>query len=274
MRNTGKNCGLGRAILFGVYLSITVFAVWLTGCMKAPGILDQEPVIPLTGSPQVKDEDTYPSLHLSGDAEAPGDRAQGSIKQENAEDAKNAEETKYAEETKNTADTKNTEVTENTAETKNTEKTNASEETKDTAETEDAGEADDTEETNDTAETKAAGDSIRNGDYQVEGVQLSGKQLEKMSAYFNLRDVNPYLQQVYLIPEDFDKEAENIPVNITCVAGSYDSNRLYSIFYKKEGSNALWNVIMRRRDPGQDKEDGDYRFHSNRLLDPNGEEMK
>ena len=191
MRNTGKNCGLGRAILFGVYLSITVFAVWLTGCMKAPGILDQEPVIPLTGSPQVKDEDTYPSLHLSGDAE----------------------------------------------------------------------EINDTEETNDTAETKAAGDSIRNGDYQGEGVQLSGKQLEKRSAYFNLRDVNPYLQQVYLIPEDFDKEAENIPVNITCVAGSYDSNRLYSIFYKKEGSNALWNVIMRRRDPGQDKEDGDYRFH-------------
>ena len=256
MRNTGKNCGLGRAILFGVYLSITVFAVWLTGCMKAPGILDEEPVIPLTGSPQVKDEDTYPSLHLSGDAKDPRNRAQGSIKQENTED------------------TKNTEVTENTAETKNTEKTNASEETKDTAETEDAGEADDTEGTNDTAETKAAGDSIRNGDYQVEGVQLSGEQLEKMSAYFNLRDVNPYLQQVYLIPEDFDKEAESIPVNITCVAGSYDSNRLYSIFYKKEGSNALWNVIMRRRDPGQDKEDGEYRFHSNRMLDPNSEEIK
>lgn len=204
MRNTGRDCGLGRAMLFGVYLSITVFAVWLTGCMKAPGIVDQEPVIPLTGSPQVKDEDTYPSLHLSGNAE----------------------------------------------------------------------EINDTEGTNDTAETKAAGDSIRNGDYQVEGVQLSVEQLEKMSAYFNLRDVNPYLQQVYLIPEDFDKEAENIPVNITCVAGSYDSNRLYSIFYKKEGSNALWNVIMRRRDPGQDKEDGDYRFHSNRLLAPDGEEMK
>ena len=188
--------------------------------MKAPGILDQEPVIPLTGSPQVKDEDTYPSLHLSGNAEDPRGRARGSMKSENIEDTGNTEGTK------------------------------------------------------DTAETEPAGESIRNGDYQVEGVQLSEKQLEKMSAYFNLKDVNPYLQQVYLIPEDFDKEADNEPVNITCVAGSYDSNRLYSIFYKKENGNALWNVVLRRRDPGQDKEDGEYRFHSNRMLDPNSEEIK
>lgn len=89
-------------------------------------------------------------------------------------------------------------------------------------------------------------------EYEVSGVQLSEDQLDKLSSFFNLKDVNPYLAQVYLIPQDFDETLETEPVNITCIGGSYDSNRLYSVFYKKEGSNALWNVVMRRNSEGED----------------------
>ena len=116
-------------------------------------------------------------------------------------------------------------------------------------------------------------------EYEVSGVQLNEEQLGKLSAFFNLKDVNPYLTQVYLIPQDYDETLQTDPVNITCIGGTYDSNRLYSVFYKKEGSNALWNVVMRRNDPddadneiGDDRDNdpgievGDYRFHSNRML--------
>ena len=111
-------------------------------------------------------------------------------------------------------------------------------------------------------------------EYEVSGIQLSEDQLAKLSAYFNLKEVNPYLMQVYLIPQDYDETLETERVNITCVGGSYDSNRLYSVFYKKEGSNALWNVVMRRKgsdDEAEEDDDpgievGDYRFHSNQML--------
>jgi hypothetical protein len=111
-------------------------------------------------------------------------------------------------------------------------------------------------------------------EYEVSGIQLNEEQLAKLSAFFNLKEVNPYLMQVYLIPQDYDETLETEWVNITCVGGSYDSNRLYSVFYKKEGSNALWNVVMRRKDSDDaaDEDDdpgievGDYRFHSNQML--------
>lgn len=90
----------------------------------------------------------------------------------------------------------------------------------------------------------------------VSSIQLSEEQLEKLSNYFNLDDVNPYLQQTYVIPVDFDENAKSIPVNIKCIAGTYDSNGLYSLFYKKGDDNTLWNVVMRNSD-------GKYIFHSN-----------
>ncbi len=93
--------------------------------------------------------------------------------------------------------------------------------------------------------------------YELEGTQLGEEQLVKMSAYFNLSSVNPYLQQEYDIPQDFDENKESEEVYITCIAGSYDSNRLYSIFYKKDNDDGLWNAVLR-------SSDGDYRFHSNR----------
>ncbi len=222
--------------------------------MKVPDILGQEPVIPLTAGPQEKKEEPYPSLHLSGNreetkseshgTEEPGESGPVNYKRVSGNGVNNPGAAEYPEEAGGT----------------------------------------------DTVRESVKKDD---GDYQVEGVQLSEKQLEKMSAYFNLKDVNPYLQQVYLIPEDFDKDADDEPVNITCIAGSYDSNRLYSIFYKKEGSNDLWNVVLRRRDQGQDKEkrdpesspeayehpedvltDGNYRFHSNRMLAPDSRKTK
>ena len=237
-----------------VYFNVLLLAVCLAGCMKAPDILDQEPVIPLTADPQEKKEEPYPSLHLSGNREETKSESHGT--EEPAEPV-SVNYKRVSGNGVNNADA--------------------------VADPEEAVEPD------------TARESVKkdDGDYQVEGVQLSEKQLEKMSAYFNLKDVNPYLQQVYLIPEDFNKNAANDPVNITCVAGSYDSNRLYSIFYKKEGSNDLWNVVLRRRDPGQDGEDGDpgspqetyeikedvltdgnYRFHSNRMLAPDSKEIK
>ncbi|MCR5419552.1 MAG: hypothetical protein K6E98_00935 [Lachnospiraceae bacterium] len=97
----------------------------------------------------------------------------------------------------------------------------------------------------------------------LEGVQLSEEQLDKMSAYFNLKDVNPHLQQVYLIPDDYDETAKEEYTPVKCVGGTYDSNGLYSIFYKKEGSKTLWNVVMRRDKEGEDS----YRFHSNIILE-------
>jgi hypothetical protein len=212
-RSTGRRRRVSPPVLLCFYLTAAGCLISLCGCGRAPDILSQEPVIPLTGSPddmaaaETGDGNTeFPKLHLTGEA-GTGDKA---------------------------SDTDGREAASGVNEGRT-----------------DAG-------------------------YRVEGVQLSEKQLEKISAYFNLKEVNPYLQQVYLIPEDFDPDAENEQVNITCVAGSYDSNRLYSIFYKKEGSSALWNVIMRRND-GNDTDndpaaDGTYRFHSNQLLDPTREE--
>ena len=241
-RSTGRRLRVSHPVLLCCSLLAISGLTLLCGCSKAPDILSQEPVIPLTSEPIAKEDDVadtdetdgeFPELHLSGNSTS-SDRAPDSGRS----------------------------VSEDTAEDRTDMKT-ATEEDQDVKETGAENEAGSKE---DLTEKDSKTDSEDDG-YQVEGVQLSEDQLEKLSAYFNLEDVNPHLQQVYLIPEDFDPDAENVPVNITCVAGSYDTNRLYSIFYKKEGSNALWNVIMRRN--------GDtYRFHTNQLLDPNRDKQK
>ncbi len=90
----------------------------------------------------------------------------------------------------------------------------------------------------------------------VESIQLSGEQLEKISALLNLKEKNPYLQEEYSLPSEVELDGNEKYVEITCVAGTYDSNNLYSVFYKKKGDNSLWNVVMR-------SSKGEYIFHSN-----------
>ena len=261
-RSAGRRRRVSLPVLLCLYIAVPACLLLLQGCSKAPDILSQEPVIPLTESPEdisamaagkgdAAAVGPYPELHVEGSINDDLNAASGNGN--DAGDASHAlsgsgdgvEDASYSPHSS-------------------------------------AGNGDDAVNGNGAGNRDNAGNS-----YLVEGVQLTEKQLEKMSAYFNLKDVNPYLQQVYLIPEDFDPDAENDPVNITCVAGSYDSNRLYSIFYKKGDDSALWNVILRRIDSTgsvSDNDSGDagtglqgdgkYRFHSNQMLDPNREGKK
>ena len=258
LRSVGRHRRVSRPALLCVCLAISVCACAFGGCAQAPDILSQNPVIPLTDTPHELDDqkedpgaghegEEYPELHVSGDVN-------GTVKADASGDVASTE------------DARDDVAAEDAA----------GEASAGGGHDMDTGDPVSGQNRENSKDRKDGGN-----DYQVEGVQLSEEQLKKMSAYFNLKDVNPYLQQVYLIPEDFDPDAENDPVNITCVAGSYDSNRLYSIFYKKEDSDALWNVIMRREDDTSEEDVTilkwgltPLRFHSNQLLDPNREKSK
>ena len=79
MECAGRHRRISLPALLCIYLIITAFISTLNGCAKAPDILSQEPVIPLTDIPHEKEEPKedpgtgreevkYPEIHVSGDA--------------------------------------------------------------------------------------------------------------------------------------------------------------------------------------------------------------
>lgn len=108
----------------------------------------------------------------------------------------------------------------------------------------------------DAAVSSLTPESEGSGSEYVEMVstQLSEAELASFSAYFNKDEVRDFLATEYEIPSQMENDTET--QEITCTAGSVDSNGLYSIFYKKSGEDGLWNVILR------ENEDGRY-IHSN-----------
>ena len=84
-----------------------------------------------------------------------------------------------------------------------------------------------------------------NTDYVVESIQLSDEELKVFERSFNNANMNKHFQQLYSMPLDFNENEENEMVNITCIAGSFDSNMLYSIFYKRSDDDRLYNVVFR-----------------------------
>ena len=206
-------------------MTVLALPAGLMGCGRGVDVLSQEPVIPLV------DHEGFSSLHVSGERmdEEPAGTVNAGASYEGSPSG---------------------EHTSGEGESDKGEQT-VREEGPDDGEQTAAGGA---------SGKDTAGNGNRSGGneiYELEGTQLGDEQLVKMSVYFNLSSVNPYLCQEYDIPQDYDEEKVTDEVYITCVAGSYDTNKLYSIFYKKSGDDGLWNVVLR-------SDGDDYRFHSNR----------